>query len=572
MPNLFFLVFFLAFVWDEWFGLILLLGGLILWDRYFAYLSLSLGSAPIYIVEFCLAIILLRRLIKDRHSTWQAFLAWPRYFRNVWILFMLAGLIAVLHGLSRGELPMRILRDSALCYYSLWMFVTATIRWNKQKFEAGLIFFSILCTLKAFAIYLDAWGVSALWVQNMCGQPAAASMILGFGLLSSLVLWDWSLRPEVWGMTGLSTTAILLTRVRSAWTGIVVGWTFMVYQAWHLYPKPLFWKRFLTIHLGLALVSFALIRVVDIHWYEIMMHHRNGWKKPVVQVMPPEPVPILSTSLMADSAPAVSKPHSSTEKLTPLTAFPTSHCPPHEPYQTTKPRMLITETHLIKDEFLSFFQGLNSPNVNTRKMMWQDASSEVLSLGLFSPYLTGKDLASYNLPPVIEMNDDHVVTVPVIGEGIEVQKVSLYLATSPLLHPMAGQRFLRMLFGMGFGKLYLPPQVVWVVNSFNRYDPHNSYIHIFYRMGFFGLLTFLSLIVLGFQHLGRLLRLHSPRSDLYRFLVALGACLLLHLIHSFTDNTLENAFKGIWFWIFWGWIITLGRISTASDAKTFNRP
>ncbi len=100
--------------------------------------------------------------------------------------------------------------------------------------------------------------------------------------------------------------------------------------------------------------------------------------------------------------------------------------------------------------------------------------------------------------------------------------------------------------------LFYPPQVTAWLSQTTRYDPHNSYIALIYRTGLLGFFFFLAILYFVVRHLIRFTRNQDFSLPFRLWSTLLFAAIVYHQIHSQTDVTMENAFKGVPLWIFFG--------------------
>jgi hypothetical protein len=211
---------------------------------------------------------------------------------------------------------------------------------------------------------------------------------------------------------------------------------------------------------------------------------------------------------------------------------------------------------IVLTEARSFSLGSNADNVKTRFYLWEDAIGEVFSSGLFSKHLHVEDLKEYNLPETVVDNVKTSVNIRIGAEGHRREEVVLPLENknAPIATTSREDltRIEKVFLGIPFGKPFFPPQVIYWLESTKRYDPHNSQIAILYRMGVLGLFAFIAIL---FQTFSRLISIYRRvRTDLpaVTWIAALLALLCYHQVHSLTDVTMENAFKGIMLWVIIG--------------------
>src|SRR5688572_24457490 len=111
-PEILFIILAALFLYDEFYGLLVLFGGYILWDRNFAYTHVMVGSLPLYVSEFCLMVWAIKFIALRPRRLYEAWLDLPRDMRWGWVVFVIAGIFSLCHGLWNYP-TMAVLRDSA---------------------------------------------------------------------------------------------------------------------------------------------------------------------------------------------------------------------------------------------------------------------------------------------------------------------------------------------------------------------------------------------------------------------------------------------------------------------------
>ncbi len=223
---------------------------------------------------------------------------------------------------------------------------------------------------------------------------------------------------------------------------------------------------------------------------------------------------------------------------------------------------------LIKSEWKTFFMGVKSPNLMTRVAMWEDAVEEILpplapvfqSLDRRSlnPFLYGTAEAPKKIAlksaAAYKSGDRARTATSVIGEFDSPPAPS-----SPWLQRLSQSRIRRTLFGVPFGERFIPLRIA-TVHRTDHYDPHNSIIAIFYRTGIVGFLIFFWLLGRELQAAYRVART-TRWLEQKEMILACIVCLIYHMGYSMTDVTLENPFKGSFFWLLLGLLIAVRRMS-----------
>ena len=108
------------------------------------------------------------------------------------------------------------------------------------------------------------------------------------------------------------------------------------------------------------------------------------------------------------------------------------------------------------------------------------------------------------------------------------------------------------LFGWGFG--FQPAATLVNPNPDHSElltQPHNAFIHVFFRMGIVGLTLLVGILVAFYRSAARHLRSESDDRSRACVLALLAAHLFVTVFASF-HVVLENAYNGIWFWSLMG--------------------
>lgn len=542
------------FLWDEFFGFLFLVGGLCLANRSFAYIHLNVGAVPLYLPEFALSCWTLRAAC-SRPSLLQRLRDLPSAPRKTWCLFMGWGLIALFRGLAHYSVIVT-LRDSALVYYATMLLLASGLPITENRAMRARWLLGGMLFVHALIVWMKTLTHLPPDLTACYGQGAGSSLAMAIGLLWNLSTLDLRLRSvanSAW-MIFLST-ALLMEQVRSSWTALAVGLVLLVFLLSRRLPlKPLLQRMLST---GFVLATGSLVCLLLIPSLTRMVGRMHMATNVAQESLPPalvrlqNPVavgsPVSSAQPRNDGAQALRRPTPILSPSPTVNHVSTTACPTHP----SEPPV-----DQVYDEFMSMTKGTDSKNVLTRLWMWRDAVYEVFSTGLFSNALRIQDLKKYVLPRMkLSPNDTEIIIQP-SGAGLEsVQQVLPLVPEGE--QPDNGvafqvRRWTKILFGLGFGKLFLPPEVVYWLDSANRYDPHNSFVAILYRMGLTGLITLFVLLYLTFQNLRRAMAMPGVAMWQLLMLTAVETSIAYVIVHSLTDNTLENGFKGPFFWIFLG--------------------
>lgn len=497
-----------------WGGLGLLFGYAVA-DRAFALIYFRVFSIPLFITEAVLGVMCLhlaRDMKKER-------LVLPISWRSPWFWFLTAGGISLLRGLLQYN-PVWVLRDAALAYYAV--ITLLVLRYARDPKAIPFVFWTLLGGLVARHL----WGLpSILRDANFPATPSGGmyTSLIVLGAFCAYSQWE-RFRPFLILLFIPLLMTLINSEIRTVWVAYAVAWGFMSIAARRLRCNTGAWWRSGV----LTMASLGLLCLF---------------------------------------------------------------------YQARNPRLLTS----LKREALSFFQGADSPNVITRFAMWEDALESVApSLGRLFRYFDRRVAEPWLGISNPEEQKKHWATIPPShvsrgsGTSILLQAMrpktpsSSPVSTSPSSPAVAGGEHhisgvrqprggplllsalssvrngfrrlndhpgIRLLWGVPFGEHFLPQRISFM-HKVDRYDPHNSLIAVWYRLGAVGLAAFLWLL---WREMRRAFQAARETDDARKkeFLLACMTGVAYHLGHSLTDVTLENAFKGGILWLLLGLLISL---------------
>lgn len=510
---------------DIYFGLLFLLAGFFAVNKEFAILNIRIGSVPIYLPEVFLTVALIKFFIAYVRKAHRPHL--PTTFVVSWMLYVLVGLISLITGLRQYPV-LDVIRDSALFYYSLVMIPVIVMDLSSKRILNLLQTLLGVGVVKAILIVIQPYLTAHYNFPELQGQPAGNTMYLAITLLFQFVFlstcgYSWLMSIA----SGFSVAGLLFYAVRSSWSGFAVAYL-VILGLLYVYCRQSLLKSYKQQIFGLVL-GFLIA------W--VFPYLFNGY--------------------------------------------------------------IGTSTRLV-GRVQSVFSTAGSDSRYTRILLWKDALSEVFSVGMFSENVKPSDLAKYKLPKMLIVNKErNTVTIPVVyssyGDGkVNLKNASpeikdLAVAKAPLVEPInpssepkaliipvvarghtgesiriqldssgtnknnifdVVERYKKIIFGLPFGKMFYPPEVAYWLHDTNRYDPHNSFVAILYRLGLLGLCSFLLIVYSFFRQSIRLLCQQSHSNFNRLFLIGVFGSVIYHLVHSLTDVVFENAFKGLILWVF----------------------
>jgi len=524
------------FLYDRVYGLSFLLAGFALFNRNFAYTHVEIGHFPIYVTECCLAAWGLSTLLRKRSEIAAAFRSIPPGLRVCWLGFLCVGLLSTARGLWLFPVA-RVLRDSAMVYYSIAGLLLLAVHLPADRLRllfrwvATAVFLrSLLCLMVAYAPPRMGEPLIVFY-----GQAAGGSLWIALSLLAALAFTGyWPARAWMWLWMTILLTELMGEAVRSSWTGFAAGaGVLVVFLLTQINARKLLLRVTATSTLMLLLPGTVT--------YVLSSRYVRA------------PVPVVVPGNIEGN---LFKLQESKQVLDPTLAGNRRACTPWQSFQM---------------KLRSFTQGSKSGNVMTRLLMWRNALSELFGVGLYSPSLRRSDLPQYHLPYTKTPPEVHVVEVHPAGlTGLPNDVVRIHFVEDGTIPPtswLTPSRAVTVLFGIPFGKLFLPAEIIYCVVSPQRYDPHNSLIAVFYRMGASGFVFFTGIVLIIYCRIWRILKAGTLDPFWSGCLMTTGAGMTYHLVHSLTDNTLENAFKGLVFWLLVGLAISIMRRAQRAESN-----
>jgi hypothetical protein len=499
-------------------GLLLLLSLLILGDRQGGHLHALIGTFPVYITEAVLAALFIRLVVTFRPRQPQR-----QSVEYPWLGFYIVSALSAARGfLLYG--PMLVIRDSALVYYSFFThFLKGLLSKDISKLKLIGLVLAHVVLVKAILTYSN-WG---FFYQ----EGSAVSMYFLCTVILSMMTYPLWSRCYWWypALTFLSYQVIVIV-FRSSWMGLIAGLVFFVVMSWRY--------RFSMSH---RLVTGFLVFLGVI--LGLVCPPKERFQKPVGRTNLAQMTRNLKDTVDIETH----------HYLIPYIAPSTQPKHKGQPHQTSvldepKPNQVLSQ-------FRSFAAGIDSNNSSTRVWFAQDLLEEVLSIRF--PYFLTIRMAPESLALKERGNISRQLAVPFI---LESERQASWRKTLGW-----GSPWMRRLFGIPFGKTFLPPRVYYWMDKVGRFDPHNSFLSIFYRIGIIGFFFFLWII--GSEVRRTSLRIKSMEPAHQLWLLGIWGAFIGLCVEAMFSVSLENAFKGIFFWIFLGCIRALNREPKTTDVS-----
>jgi len=502
-------------------GLNLLLATLILGDRTAAHLFIPVLGRPLYMTETALAALFLNQLVTSRSLSK---IMWPK--AKSWRGLYAVSFFSFLRGILVYPL-LDVLRDAALVYYSFFtFFMKRVLNQNFQRVRTISLTLGVATLLKAVLAY-SHWHFFYL-EGSAAGMYTACTLCLAFFTI------------PLWGdfILGYPVTIFLVYQMfvyvfRSSWIGFAAGLLF--YYA-------------TGITLRFRLRDLASVTLICVSGFLLSVFVPNvHFTKAVGRANTEQLISAIHNGLQSPSTIPLTSPQ--------RTPAPPTHTAPTP--SVPSPISRAAEDNPVLAQMGSFTAGHESGNVLTRIWMWEDAAEDVFSI---------------RIHPYENLRLEPASLVPLQRQELS-ERVGTIILDNEIRSPLrkwitVGYKPLKAFLGIPFGKKFLPPRTfVWMIAT--RYDPHNSFVSIFYRLGIIGLITFLWLLC---SELWLSLRnIRELPLDMRCFVLGYSGCVLVFCGDAFFSVSLENAFKGLLLWLFLGLLQSLRTFNSATEG-TLKKP
>ncbi|HOW28620.1 MAG TPA: hypothetical protein PK876_09000 [Elusimicrobiota bacterium] len=595
-------------IWNPFWGFVLLAGGFFVADRGFAYFHLSIAGIPFYVTEAVIAGAFLHYTIQ--FVLRKRPLSLPRLSVHTGAAFFFS--VGALQSLGRGLWAKfglkEIFRDTAMTYYGL---LTPLIGYSspddKTIHRAGKFLAACLIFRTLYLFLKGTLGMPPLTPEEH--NPAAQGMHLSFCLLMAMALYPYWAKKRWWyPIMIMQVCLITLGMVRTTWVALTAGYVVLVFLFWRTDWR----NRLVRMSLAIFLTGILSAMVMtSMGWYgeaklsvlkneaasffqgqraNNLMTRVWMWIDAIDETLrityfSPGDIDLstakrefaknrfIDKSLLNSETITESDANRLTEEqiLTALNRSLTrfelnTKLEIPESSQSPEIRALI-EIHSKPD---GQFVGMKLRKLNRAilEMVYYDAitnkkylgnwtpapSVDVFRIGAVSHTITAATISS--MRPGVPVDAS-----PVISPDASPTEESMYSRTESKL-----RHYLIPLFGTPFGKPFLPPRLVYVL-TVDRFDPHNSFVAILYRIGLVGFTGFLLIVGSILLSSYRLLR----KRDVFDFeqclMYGFMSCIVYVLAHSCWDVTLENAFKGAFLWILLGALILWGKKIRSSSLE-----
>ena len=188
-------------------------------NRGFSYWHIWIGKVPIFVTEFVLASLFLyfiHEWVRKRENPFKEDIIISLAFALLW----LSGLISLGELVTSESLTVHNLKRSALCYYSLFGFLTYKIVSDKREIKSLLLW---MFNGAGIAIIVDLfWSVASApaWWPISIGIAVVTYAIYAF--LFSLFFWKKREFDVVAFFGGLGFLLVLFSAIRTAFVTLIV--------------------------------------------------------------------------------------------------------------------------------------------------------------------------------------------------------------------------------------------------------------------------------------------------------------------------------------------------------------
>lgn len=523
---------------NPFWGLCGILSWNLLADKNGAHLHATLFGVPLYVTELTIAAMVVSlavRFFRKRGGWAQTMpsnaLLWSAFYGN--------SLLSVARGATAYG-AVRVFRDWALVYYSIFTHLTVVILDSKPRLKRFALILGLVVMMKIFLSALN----NVFRLDWVFFQPAAVSLAFGCFLAAAWVLMPRWRNPQwVWASAFVVAFAeFILWRVRSTWIAFAVLLLFLVASAIFM---RLSYKQVLK-GAGLSLLGVVFYLTAPLFAAQGVANPRSmivrlGEIRPFVDfknTFSPQYVGKFRDAWNIGSLRGLSQGEVPSKGL-PDTKISVAPPVPVNSGVLAKPVVPEDRGKEAVEELTSILDGLKSSNVLTRLFFWTDVVEEVFQVHLpvFEGHWEDKRQMTPLVRGVLEKKMGPIIMDHEVRAGIPYWLVNNHV--------------LRALNGVPFGKNFIPSRVYSWLWETNRYDPHNSHLAVMYRTGVAGFFLYLALVFFYVLRAVAFARKTLEEEARLAMLATLG-CFAVHFIHTVTDVTLENSYKGAFFWVLLG--------------------
>jgi len=227
--------------------------GMFLFAKDFAHLNLKFFNLPVYVTELFLILTIIFIFVNS------IFLRDGKLFINYnqrveFLLFYIIFIISLVRGLISYRDIVFTLRQSAIIYYSIFYFLVPIILDNFKKIK---IYFSFLVIYTSILVLVILFGVN---IRGLGGfyYYYYVSMSLIFLIFYSLLIKKPVLKFFSYSLILVHLAIILLSKVRAAWMGILLGILFIVYM---FFKMPVMRKDLKKLLIS-GMVGFLILTII----------------------------------------------------------------------------------------------------------------------------------------------------------------------------------------------------------------------------------------------------------------------------------------------------------------------
>ena len=250
----------------------LVIVGLVLFSKGFAYLNIKIGPLPLYITEIAL-VITISRLFVDKVASGGR----VKYLQNIPLkkefkLFYLIGFICLARGLFSSS-TMLALRHSAMVYYSVFYFLTPILFDTMEKIEKLLKLIFTACFIITIAFFFK--------VNFQLNKYGNLGDFLYFYLCLAMIFESLCLvslkkrEHKVFfiSIVFLQLLAVLIYECRASWVALSASFLFLFYL--HNVTKGKLNKKIKKVFVRILLVGIILIVSAGILKPSLLKHLRK---------------------------------------------------------------------------------------------------------------------------------------------------------------------------------------------------------------------------------------------------------------------------------------------------------
>ncbi|MFN0118602.1 MAG: hypothetical protein ACKVQC_09970 [Elusimicrobiota bacterium] len=515
-------------------------------NKSFSYLNIKLGSFPFFVTEIMLGLLMIGCFFSMKTSCSAIFSnKSDKIFIGALSVFFLFFLIGMRHAFDGISSPVQSIKRSAIVYYSLFAIFSFLFFKGNEKVKV--------------VMYWIVWGgaiASISYVIRISGSivyfPKNVPIASGFSMVLSVAfgIYLYSKSKNLWGAllpSIISCIGLLFCDVRSVRLAIIFVAIIFSFSLFTRISK----KILIPIGLvGAFIFMLSLIKTPFLNYArQVNTEKLNAYQEELFNAS--RPISNKKVSEIDPVAPTPSVPSNKPVEIGPIVSPPSNPLPIDKPspqslvdkeFEFLSHRVPLVFSEFLRKKIYSLTQKQESSGGNTfwRITVWLELIEKAIYENLFFGVGFSRPIVILDVSPY---------------QSLELIKKAMVIFSkkndfSERLSDKNRNIIDDVQYPLPFSSDKNDPMGIVSTYWFDM-EPHNSFVHLFYRSGLIGIILFF--IAFGSVFLrGAFLFFRGKHSVL-----PLNLFMLFFLVIASLNVTLENPFIGAFFWIVLGLINVL---------------